>query len=149
MILDTTAAHPNRLESVGTPAIIRWMSQPDLPAGYHTVTPRMVVTDPSAELAFLRSVFQATGELRPDGPAEVRIGDSLVLLSGTRERKSFPAFLYVYVHDADATYERAVAADATIIEAPFDTPYGDRRAMVRDRFGNVFQIAKHISPSAG
>jgi PhnB protein len=27
------------------------------------------------------------------------------------------------------------------IEAPLDTPYGDRRAMVRDPFGNVFQIA--------
>jgi uncharacterized glyoxalase superfamily protein PhnB len=27
------------------------------------------------------------------------------------------------------------------MEAPTDTPYGDRRAMVRDPFGNVFQIA--------
>jgi PhnB protein len=42
----------------------------------------MVVADPYAELEFLRSVFHATGELRADGPVEVRIGDSLVLLSG-------------------------------------------------------------------
>jgi hypothetical protein len=27
------------------------------------------------------------------------------------------------------------------IVAPLDTPYGDRRAMVRDPFGNVFQVA--------
>ena len=26
------------------------------------------------------------------------------------------------------------------LEAPFNTPYGDRR-MVRDPFGNIFQIA--------
>ena len=57
------------------------------------------------------------------------------------ERDLFPAFLYVYVDDADATYERAVAAGASTIEAPLDTPYGDRRAMVRDPFGNVYQIA--------
>ena len=56
----------------------------------------------------------------------------------------FPAFLYVYVDDAGTTYERAVAAGATTIEAPLDTPYGDRRAMVRDPFGNVFQIAHRL-----
>ena len=54
----------------------------------------------------------------------------------------FPAFLYVYVDDAEETSTaRATAAGATTIEAPLDTPYGDRRAMVRDPFGNVFQIA--------
>jgi uncharacterized glyoxalase superfamily protein PhnB len=30
-----------------------------------------------------------------------------------------------------------------VVEEPLDTPYGDRRAMVRDRWGNVFQIAHH------
>lgn len=34
---------------------------------------------------------------------------------------------------------------ATAVEAPLDTPYGDRRAMVRDPFGNVFQIAHQTS----
>ena len=76
-----------------------------------------------------------------DRPAEIRIGDSLVMISSAAARERFPAFLYVYVDDADATYERAVAAGAETLEAPTDTPYGDRRAMVRDPFGNVFQIA--------
>jgi len=53
----------------------------------------------------------------------------------------FPAFLYVYVEDADSAYERAIAAGAVSLEAPSQTPYGDRRAMVRDPFGNVFQLA--------
>ena len=30
---------------------------------------------------------------------------------------------------------------AVSLEAPLDTAYGDRRAMVRDPFGNVWQIA--------
>ena len=43
--------------------------------------------------------------------------------------------------DAESSYRRAIAAGAVSLEPPLDTPYGDRRAMVRDPFGNVFQIA--------
>lgn len=50
-------------------------------------------------------------------------------------------FLYVYVDDADRVFVRAVQAGAVRIEDPTGTPYGDRRAMVRDPYGNVFQIA--------
>jgi uncharacterized glyoxalase superfamily protein PhnB len=74
-------------------------------------------------------------------PAEIRIGDSRILVSTIGERDTFPAFLYIYVADADATYARAMAAGAVSVEAPGDTPYGDRRAMIRDSFGNTFQIA--------
>jgi PhnB protein len=34
-----------------------------------------------------------------------------------------------------------VAEGATTLEEPLDTPYGQRRAMVRDPEGNIFQIA--------
>jgi uncharacterized glyoxalase superfamily protein PhnB len=54
-----------------------------------------------------------------------------------------PAFLYVYVDDSDSTYKRALLAGATSLEEPADMPYGDRRAMVRDRWGNTWQIATH------
>ena len=113
-------------------------------AGYHSVTPRLVVPDVQAQVDFLRAVFGATGEVDADRPADVRVGDSLVMVSSTAGRDPFPAFLYVYVHDADVTYERALAAGATTIEAPLDTPYGDRRAMVRDPFGNVYQVAHQL-----
>jgi uncharacterized glyoxalase superfamily protein PhnB len=105
----------------------------------------MVVGDVAGEVAFLHAVFGATGEVQPGRPAEVRIGDSLVMVSPAGERELFPAFLYVYVHDADSAYQRALAAGAVSLEEPFDTPYGDRRAMVRDPFGNVFQIAHRLA----
>ena len=114
--------------------------------GYRAVTPRIVVSDVSAQADFLRSVFAATGSVEAGRPAEMTIGDSLIMVSPTSERDPFPAFLYVYVPDADAAYERALAAGAVTLEAPLDTPYGDRRAMVRDPFGNVFQMAHPVSP---
>jgi PhnB protein len=107
----------------------------------------MVVSDVAAEVEFLRRVFEAEGEVHPGRPAEVRVGDSLVMVSGAGERDLFPAFLYVYVDDADRVYDQALAAGAVSIEPPLDTPYGDRRAMVRDPFGNVYQVA-HRRPGA-
>jgi PhnB protein len=115
------------------------------PAGYRSVTPRMFVADPPAQAEFLRAVFDAVGDVHPDRPAELRIGDSVVIVSSADAREAFPAFLYIYVDDADITYRRAVDAGAASLEAPLDTPYGDRRAMVRDRFGNVYQIAHRLA----
>jgi PhnB protein len=112
--------------------------------GFHSVTPRMVVTDVDAQVQFLREVFDATGDVVGDRPAEILIGDSLIMVTPDIERELFPAFLYIYVDDADIAYDRALAAGAITLEAPLDTPYGDRRAMVRDPFGNVFQIAHQI-----
>jgi uncharacterized glyoxalase superfamily protein PhnB len=61
-------------------------------------------------------------------------------------RAAIPAFLHVYVANADITYERAMAAGATSLEPPAEMPYGDRRAMVRDRWGNTWQIATYKQP---
>jgi uncharacterized glyoxalase superfamily protein PhnB len=105
------------------------------------VTPRLVVTDAGALVEFLRTVFGATGTVHGDRPAEMRIGDSLVMVSPAGAREAFPGFLYLYVDDADETHRRAVEPGAVTLEPPLDTPYGDRRAMVRDRWGNVWQIA--------
>ena len=124
----------------------RWRETDAVPTttprdGYRSVTPRIVVDDVDAQVHFLRHVFDATGDVDPGRPAEIRIGDSMLMISSSIERSVFPAFLYVYVDDADAAFARAVEAGATVIEEPVDTPYGDRRAMVADPFGNVLQIA--------
>jgi PhnB protein len=105
-------------------------------APFHSVTPRVVVGDVTA-VEFLRAVFDVAGEFHVDRPAEIQFGDSLA--GGQREL--FPTFLYVYVDDADRAFRRALAAGAVSLEDPVDAPYGDRRATVRDPFGNVFQIA--------
>lgn len=114
------------------------------PDGWPTVTPRIVVPDPENLIEFVRAVFHARGEFRAGLPAEIRIGDSVVMISGGDGlREPMRAFLYVYVEDTDAVYRRAIAAHAVSLEAPADLPYGDRRAMVRDPWGNRWQIATH------
>jgi uncharacterized protein (TIGR02246 family) len=112
--------------------------------GFHTLTPRIVVTDVAAQVAFLRLVFDAIGDVPVARPAEIAIGDSLLMITSSAERELVAAFLYVYVDDADAVYQRALSAGAESLEAPVDTPYGDRRAMIKDPFGNVFQIAHKL-----
>ena len=112
-----------------------------LPDGWHSVTPRLVVDDAAGLVEFLRRAFGASGELRADRPAVLQIGDSVIMVSRTGPRAAMPAFLYLYVDDADVTYARALDAGAQSLEAPNDMPYGDRRAMVEDRWGNVWQIA--------
>ena len=111
------------------------------PGGWHTVTPRLVVHDPGRLVEFLRQAFDGTGEVQTDRPSVIRIGDSLVMVSGAGPRDPMPAFLYLYVDDVDATYRRAMEAGAVSLEEPRDLPYGDRRGMVQDPGGNVWQIA--------
>jgi PhnB protein len=112
--------------------------------GFRVVTPRIVTTDVAGQVSFLRRVFDAGGEYCEGRPSEIRIGDSSILVSEAGVREPFPAFLYVYVDVADKVFARAVAAGATVLEQPLDTPYGDRRAMVRDPYGNIWQIA-HVN----
>jgi PhnB protein len=114
-----------------------------IPDGWHSVTPRLVADDAAALVSFLKTAFGATGEVPAEGPVQLRIGDSLVMVSESGPRESTEAFLYLYVEDADATYQRAIVAGAASLEAPAHMPYGDRRAMIRDPGGNVWQIATY------
>jgi PhnB protein len=111
------------------------------PDGWHTVTPRIVAHDAERLVAFLKRVFGATGIYSPDRPAEMKIGDSIVMVTDAGIRGPMPAFLYVYVDDADETYRKAIRAGAKSLEEPSEQPYGDRRGMVEDKWGNTWQIA--------
>lgn len=105
--------------------------------------PRIVVDEPGRLVAFVKEVFDALGTFTEGRPSELWIGGSLLLVSASGERETIPAFLYVYVPDTDGAFERALARGAIGIEEPRDVPYGDRRAMVRDPWGNTWQIATH------
>ncbi|HEX4171585.1 MAG TPA: VOC family protein [Acetobacteraceae bacterium] len=121
------------------------------PEGYHSLTPYLVVEGASRLIEFLEEVFDAEQKERFPAPgnlighAEVRIGDSVVMLGDAHgPHMPMPAMLYVYVDDVDATYQRALAAGATQVQPVADQFYGDRSGGVKDPCGNLWWIATHI-----
>ena len=127
------------------------MSVKPIPDGYHTATPYLVVEGASKLIDFLKQAFMATEiyrMTRPDGKvghAEVRIGDSVIMLGDMGGKwKSMPSSIYLYVPNIDAVYRQALEAGAISLMEPADQFYGDRSAGVRDPFGNHWFIATHI-----
>lgn len=115
------------------------------PPGWPTVLPRIFVSGPQSVAGFIKEVFAATGEFQEYQPSEIHIDESVILIAGNKFRGDMPACLYIYVTDTDITYDRALLADTRSIEAPCQTPYGDRRATVKDPWGNLWQIATRAS----
>jgi PhnB protein len=74
----------------------------------------------------------------------VECSRSHLTISDAGQRRSMTGFLHVYVEDADATYRRALDAGARSLDEPSDMPYGDRRGMVEDPWGNTWQIATYV-----
>src|SRR5262245_7966304 len=126
-----------------------------LPDGYHSVNPYIVSTSGERLLAFLVEAFGGVEHERLDakgggvGHAEVRIGDSLVMLTdgadGTPPRVCSQ---YLYVDDVDRTFAAAVAAGGTPLIEPADQFYGDRLGGVVDPTGNTWYIATHLEDVA-
>ena len=115
--------------------------------------------DAEAELRFLKEAFGGIDEgihRRDDGTlqhAEVRVGDSLVMLGQPAEgRAPFRAAIYLWVPDVDATYARALGAGARSESAPADMDYGHRNAGVIDPNGVTWWIGSPVkagAPNAG
>ncbi len=119
--------------------------------GFHTVTPYLMVQEAAKLIDFVKEAFAATELFRGTGSAggihaEVRIGDSMVMIggAGTWNGEPMPAAIYLYMDDVDAVYKRALQAGAASLSEPADQPYGDRIAGVKDPFGDVWYIATHI-----
>lgn len=127
------------------------MTVKPIPDGYHTITPYLVIKGADQLIEFLKKTFNAYEIHRTtlaDGTlmhAEVRIGDSPVMVAEARgASKPMPSMFYLYVHDTDAVYKRAIEAGATSIKEPSDQFYGDRNAGVIDVSGNQWWMATHI-----
>lgn len=117
------------------------------PEKYGTVDPYLVVRGVEEFITFLESAFGAHVELKvpnPDGSighAEVRIGDSVLLMFDAKEAwPDTPAFLRIYTKDADETFAKAFAAGATEVTGLMDGFTGERGGRVRDPLGNVWWI---------
>jgi PhnB protein len=52
--------------------------------------------------------------------------------------------LHLYVQDADAMFNQAVAAGAEVVRPMADQFYGDRSGGVKDAFGNTWWVSTHV-----
>jgi len=131
-----------------------------VPAGFHALTPSMVVKDARKAIDFFERAFGAeeidvmTG---PDGRvmhAEIRFGDSILMMG--EENPAWPQFksaetlggspisLHFYVADVDAAFKRALDAGAKADMPVQDMFWGDRYGKVRDPFGHVWGLATRV-----
>src|SRR5437868_13558008 len=129
-----------------------------IPEGYHTVTPSLVVNDGARALDFYKRAFGAQERFRMEGPpgkighAEIKIGDSMIMLSdefpgmGARSPQSLggsPVTIFLYVNDVDTAFKQAVDAGAKVEMPLADMFWGDRFGRVSDPFGHLWAMATH------
>jgi PhnB protein len=129
-----------------------------VPEGHHTVTPHLILDNAAKAIEWYRQALGAEEVTRAVGPdgrimhAEIRIGDSLIMLNdemgGGKSPKAIggsPASLWLYVEDCDALFNRAVAAGAQAAPGPMgkmtDQFWGDRSGTVTDPHGYTWTIA--------
>jgi PhnB protein len=122
-----------------------------IPDGYGTVTPWVISPDTARLIDFTRDAFGAVelaciaGADGGIGHAEVRIGDSVVMMFDSRPGwPATPAFLRLYVPHADVACARALAAGATSVTEVTGLFFGDRVGRVRDPLGNIWWIQAHV-----
>jgi PhnB protein len=130
------------------------ISEP-LAAVDQTATPFLTVEDAAKAIEFYKRAFGAAEAWRFEdrgkiGCAEITIGNSRIRLAdefpdyGSVSPKALggsPVRLHLFVEDADAFAERAVAAGATIARPVEDQFYGDRSGQVADPFGYLWIVA--------
>src|SRR5688572_23185570 len=129
-----------------------------IPQGQAALSPYLVVDGAKKAIEFYRVVFGAevtmTMPAGPDkiGHAELRVGGCLLMLADEHPEQGFRApssgghsgfGLSLYVPDADATVQKAIANGAKVVQPLEDKFYGDRSASIVDPFGHYWTIATH------
>jgi len=130
-----------------------------IPDGYHSVTPTLTVRGAADAIEFYKKAFGAQEIMRFPGldgktimHAEIKIGDSKIMLND-----EFPQMnclspqsvggassgIFLYVENADATFDKAVSAGAKITMPIMDAFWGDRCGVIEDPFGHKWTISTH------
>ncbi|HSE57131.1 MAG TPA: VOC family protein [Nitrospiraceae bacterium] len=128
-----------------------------VPAGYHSLTPMLTVPEVDKALDYYERALGAEERSRflgLDGKsimhAELRIGDSVVMLGGEQPEKGCrspqtlggtPVSLYLYVEDADQAFHRATSAGARVAMPVGEMFWGDRCGTFVDPFGHQWTVA--------
>lgn len=132
-----------------------------IPAGYHTITPVLTVSDTRKAIDFYKEALGAEEReicLGPDGKkimhAEIKIGDSIIMINdefpemGCRGPKTLggtAVTMYLYVNNVDEMFARATRSGAVAMMPPADMFWGDRFSQIEDPFGHRWSISTHVA----
>ena len=121
-----------------------------IPEGYNTVTATLTVKEAGKAIEFYKKAFDANELYRFPGPdgktimhAEIMIGNSIVMLAdempgmGCRSPQSIGgtgSSIYLYVNDADSTFNKAISAGAKVLMPLMEGFWGDRFGSIEDPF---------------
>lgn len=127
------------------------MAVKPIPEGYTAVTPYLILRDVDKLLDFVTAAFNATiVDVHRDSAgrvmhADITIGGAHVMMGQANDK--WPEKLgsiHLYVPDADATYQAAMAAGARSIYEVTTHFYGDRSGGVEDPCGVTWWISTHV-----
>lgn len=129
-----------------------------IPAGYHSITVFIAVSDGNAAIDFYTAVFGAEVISRNDMPdgqpahAELKIGDSTIQLGLPVPDQNVLAPSGDWVHtslvhycpDVDAVIARAREHGARVAEDPATFVTGDRYGALKDPFGHRWVVMTRV-----
>ena len=125
------------------------MEQLNIPEGYQVIMPYLIIPNAGGFLDITQKVFVATEKrktMRDElliAHGEIMIGGSTIMFADSTEQFApQPAGMFIYVADADATYQKALDNGATAVMPPSDQPYG-RTCGVTDPHRNTWWITTH------
>jgi uncharacterized glyoxalase superfamily protein PhnB len=134
-----------------------------IPEGFRTLTPHLTIkTGAGKFIDFIQQAFEAVIVSQAPGPdgklmhVHARIGDADLMFNDDFPEfggppvaeGNWPLVLHMYVPDADAVFNRAVAAGCKPIMPLADQFWGDRYGVLQDPFGFKWGIATHIEDLA-
>jgi PhnB protein len=126
-----------------------------IPAGFHSVTPYLIIKDANAAIKFYETAFNAKETFRlnrPDGKvghAEIVIGDSHIMLceeilsmnaKAPDTLGGSPITLHIYTDNVDELFQQALDAGASEMK-PLQNQFYGHSGMLQDPFGHTWSIA--------
>ena len=130
------------------------MEHLNFPPDYQQVMPYLIIKDAAGFMKFMQDVFVAKEKsmhMRDENVimhGEITVGESVIMFADSTN--AFPprtGGFFIYVSDADAVYNKALASGATSVTPMADMPYG-RSGGILDPFGNTWWPTTHINPKA-
>jgi uncharacterized glyoxalase superfamily protein PhnB len=126
------------------------LEKSDIPKGYNAVNMFVIVKDNADSfIKFVEELFEGkerTYVRTPDKDgklihAEVQIGDSSILVADSKEDWPYtPAFIQIYVKDAQTILDKAKKIGAKVITEKSDFYNGLKLARIQDKWGNIWWL---------